>query len=186
MSLNFTAANRLSVLPDVSRDYLFNLLIPNINLMTGGIIDQEGLVVRAKTASIPSRGNNDDLEMHFLGTYVKYPGKPTFSNKLSVTLDETEDQIVLKAISAWQQRIFDMDPNSPTAGYSQAPNKAGLCTPITLKQYKFNGEQMGDDIVFYSAWPSNRDDVNLDMNANGKVVHTVTFTWDYWLLQPKV
>ena len=186
MSLNFTASNRISILPDVARAYLFNLLIPNISLMTGGIINQEGLVVRAKTATIPSRGNNDDLELHFMGTYVKYPGKPTFSNKLSVTLDETEDQIVIQAIQAWQQRIFDMDPNSPTAGYSQSVNKAGLCVPITLKQYKFNGSQLGKDIVFYNAWPSNRDDVNLDMNANDKISPTVTFTWDYWLLQPAI
>jgi hypothetical protein len=186
MALNFTAANRLSVLPDLSRDWLFNLLIPRISEMTNGLIDQEGLVVRAKTASIPSRGNNDDLEQHFLGTYVKYPGKPTFSNKLSVTLDETEDQIVLQAMQAWQQRIFDIDPNSPTAGYSQAANKAGLSVPITLKQYKFNGTQMGKDIVFYNAWPNMRDDVNLDMNANGKVSPVVSFTWDYWLLQPAI
>jgi hypothetical protein len=180
MALNFTAAGRLGVLPDISRDWLFNLLIPNIDLMTGGVIDQEGLVVRTKTAQIPGRGN-EDLQVHFMGMLVNYAGKPTFSHKLNVTVDETEDQIVLKALTAWRQRIFDVDPNSATAGYSQAVNKAGYTAPITLKQYKYNGQQYENDLVFYNSYISNVDDVGLDMAGNGKVMYNVTFTWDYWL-----
>jgi hypothetical protein len=84
---------------------------------------------------------------------------------------------------AWRQRIFDIDPSSTTAGYSQAPNKRALSTTITLRQYAYNGTKLENDIQFINAWPQEIGEIELAMTGNEKVAYAVTFTYDYWLLK---
>lgn len=178
---NFTVEGRLATISDVQRNFMFEVIISDIGKMTGNAINTEGLTIRAKTASIPSRGN-ESIDSFFMGMKQIFPGRPTFTNTLSVTLDETEDQIVTKALYAWRNRIFDTNPQSKTAGYSQAINKRALSASITLRQYKYNGVKLDNDIVFYNAWPSEVGDVELNMTGSEKVVYSVTFTYDYWKL----
>jgi len=121
-----------------------------------------------------------------MGTKANFPGKPSITDTLQVTLDETEDQKVQKAIYAWQQRIFDIDPTSGTAGYSQAVNKAGLSTTMMLRAYKYNGQKCDYDMVVYNAWPSERGEISFSMNGSEKVSPNVTFTFDYHLMQKSV
>lgn len=182
MALNFTVEGRLGAITDIQRNFMWELTIPNIGAMTSNTITQEGLVIRTKTCAIPSRGN-EEIESVFMGMRQWFPGRPTFSNKLAVSIDETEGQEVTKALYAWRQRIFDIDPSSPTAGYSQAVNKRALSTTIILRQYKFNGEKVENDIHFINAWPSDIGDVDLAMTGNEKIAYAVTFTFDYWLLK---
>jgi len=183
MAVNLTVEGRMAAIDDIQRDFLFEVHIPEIGSLTGGAIDQEGLIIRAKTCAIPARGN-DTIDSFFNGTKQIFPGRPTFSNLLAVGVDESEDQIVMKALYEWRQIIFDTDPNSPTAGYSKAANKRALSTKIVLRQYKYNGDPLDNDIVFYNAWPSGVDEVALNMEGNGKIQYPVTFTWDFWKLEP--
>ena len=180
--LNFTVEGRLGAIKDIQRNFLFEVIIPNVNAMTGGKITQEGLVIRTKTCALPSRGN-EEIESFFMGMKQIFPGRPTFSNKLAVSIDETEDQIVTKALYAWRQRIFDIDPASATAGYSQATNKRAMSTKITLRQYTYNGKKLENDIQFVNAWPSEIGEVELAMTGNEKIAYAVTFTFDYWILK---
>jgi len=179
---NLTVEGRLGAISDIQRNFMFEVIIPNIGAMTDGAIDVEGLTIRTKTCAIPSRGN-EEIESYFQGMKQLFPGRPTFSNKLAVALDETEDQIVGKALYAWRQKIFDIDPSSPTAGYSHAPNKRALSTTIILRQYAYNGMSLENDFVFYNAWPSDVGDIELNMTGNEKVSYAVTFTFDFWKKQ---
>ena len=99
MAQNFTIEGRLAAIEDIQRNFVFEVIIPNINIMTGGIMNQEALIIRAKTAAIPARGN-DTIDSFFMGMKQLFPGRPNFSNTLSCTLDETEDQIVMRATHA--------------------------------------------------------------------------------------
>lgn len=180
---NLTTEGRLAIIDDVQRDFLFEVHVPDISDMTGKVITQEGLIIRTKTAAIPSRGNST-IESFFAGTKQIFPGRPTFSNLLAIGADETEDQLIMKAMYEWRQRIFDTDPNSLTAGYSKSTNKRALSTSIILRQYKYNGDPLDNDIVFYNAWPSEMGEVALNMEGNGKVQYPITFSYDYWLLEP--
>jgi hypothetical protein len=179
MATNFTVEGRLGALPDPQRNFQFEVTIPNIGVMTGGILDMEGLIVRAKTASIPGR-SNEEIESFFMGTKQIFPGRPSFSNKLSITVDELEDQIIGKAMYAWMQRIFDIDPNSPTAGYSHVATKRMASTDLILRMYKYNGEKLSEDIIFTNSRPSAIEDIGLDMTGNEKITYAITFTYDFW------
>lgn len=180
--LNFTVEGRLGAIKDIQRNFMFEVLISDIGKMTGNAITQEGLVIRTKTCAIPSRGN-EEIESFFMGMKQVFPGRPTFANKLAVSIDETEDQIVTKALYAWRQRIFDVDPASMTAGYSQAANKRAMSTTITLRQYSYDGKKLENDIKFVNAWPSEIGEIELAMTGNEKIAYAVTFTFDYWLLK---
>lgn len=185
---NFTVEGRLATIDDLQRNFMFELIIPalagiigtnNQNIVTQDIV--ESVTIRAKTASIPARGN-EEIESVFMGMKQFFPGRPVFTNKLSVSLDETEDQFVLQMLTTWRNKIFDTRNDSATAGYSQAANKRALSTNITLRQYRYNGEKLKQDIVFVNAWPQDVGDVELSMAGNEKVTFGVSFTYDFWKL----
>jgi len=180
---NLTPEGRLALIDDIQRNYSFELLIPDIGTMTDKEIDQEGFAIRCKNAAIPSRGITT-IDSYFHGMKQVFPSRPDLTNALAVSVDETEDQIVMKSIYAWRQKIFDIDPDSTTAGYSKAMNKRSVSTTIILRQYKYNGVAVDNDIHFINSWPSNMGDVALDMSGDGKVMYDITFTWDYWILKP--
>jgi len=187
---NFTVEGRLSTIADLQRNFMFDVSIMNIKTMLdsealASLISadlQEDLVVRTKTCVIPARGN-EDIESFFMGMKQIFPGRPTFSNKLGLQIDETEDQLVMKVLTAWRNRIFDTRFDSATAGYSQSQTKRGLSTQIILRKYKYNGTKLDNDIIFYNAWPSEVGDVDLSMAANEKVTFNATFTFDFWKLK---
>jgi hypothetical protein len=179
---NFTLENRLGAIPDIQRNFLWEFLIPNINVMTNNIIDTESLIIHTKTALIPGR-SVEDIESFFMGMKQIFPGRVTFPNKMAIGIDEDESQIIHKGLYAWMQKQFDVDPDSATAGYSQVPTKRLMCTDVILRCYKYNGEKMENDSVLTNCRPSAIEDVNLDMAGNEKVNYSVTFTYDYWLLK---
>lgn len=185
---NFTVEGRLSTIDDLQRNFLFEIDIPNIKALLGTIPNitsddyVESLTIRTKTASIPARGN-EEIESFFMGMKQFFPGRPTFANKLSLQLDETEDQFIFQVLTTWRNLIFDTRPDSATAGYSQKPNKRALSTSIILKQYRYDGVKLKNDIEFVNAWPSEVGDVELSMNGNEKVTFNTTFTFDFWRLK---
>jgi hypothetical protein len=184
---NFTVEGRLSTIDDLQRNFMFEVTIPNIAQMVGvasGITPaglMEGMTIRTKTCSIPGRGN-DEIESFFMGMKQFFPGRPTFSNKLALQIDETEDQYVLTALTAWRNRIFDIRQTSDHSGYSHAANKRQLSTTIVLRQYKYDGTKLPNDIEFINAWPQEVGDVELAMAGNEKVTFNASFTYDFWRL----
>ena len=187
---NFTVEGRLSTIDDLLRNFMFEVTIPDIATMVGSEAGvgtdglMESMTIRTKTCSIPARGN-EEIESFFMGMKQIFPGRPTFTNKLALQIDETEDQLVLRALTAWRNRVFDTRPDSSTAGYSKAANKRALSTTIILRQYKFDGTPLPNDIVFVNAWPQEVGDVELSMAGNEKVTFNVTFTYDFWKLKGK-
>ena len=188
---NFTVEGRLSTIDDLLRNFMFEVTIPDIATMVGtesGVSSgdlMESMTIRTKTCSIPARGN-EEIESVFMGMKQFFPGRPTFSNKLSLQIDETEDQLVMQVLTAWRNRVFDTRPDSFTAGYSKASNKRGLSTSIILRQYRYDGTALPNDIVFVNAWPQEVGDVELAMAGNEKVTFNVTFTYDFWKLKGKI
>jgi hypothetical protein len=180
---NFTIENRLGLIKDIARSWLYELIIPDIKTVTNNVIDQEGLIVRVKSAVIPGR-SIELIESVYLGMKQLFPGKPSFTNSLALSIDETEDQIVLKAINEWQQNIFDIDNLSPTGGYSKKPNKRSMTTKVILRMYAYNGVKLPNDFVMYNCFPSSRDDITLSMESNDKVQVPLTLSFDFWKLEP--
>ena len=185
---NFTIEGRLATIDDLQRNFMFEVIIPNISSIIPKSDDivsndlMESLTIRTKTCVIPARGN-EEMDSYFMGMKQYFPGRPTFTNKLGVQIDETEDQLIMQLLTAWRNKIFDTRPDSATAGYSQAANKRAMSTSILLRQYRFNGEKLKSDIEFVNAWPQEVGDVDLAMAGNEKVTFNVTFTYDFWRLK---
>ncbi len=183
---NFTAQNRLGELRDPQRDFIFELIISDTELKTvtgktAHMLDSGGFTVRCKTSTIPSRGT-DSIDVFFAGLKAVFPGRPTFGdNSFSVQLDETEDQLVFNTGYAWRERIFSVDPDGASPGYSSSINKAGLTANPILRMYTYNGVPMPTDIVFKNAWLADVGQVELSMQGNGKVTYNWTFKFDYWV-----
>jgi hypothetical protein len=182
MATNLTIEGRAKVLPDIQRNWMWELQIPGIGDVTNGIMgNDEDLVIRARTAVIPSRGN-EPIESNFIGMKQFFPGKPTFGHSFAVTIEETENQIVHQALTAWQNLVFNISPKDPTGGASLAPFKRAATKDIYLLMYKYNQYPIEKKIHFYNCFIQNIDDVSMDYTGNESVKFTATFQFDFWTL----
>jgi len=180
---NFTIEGRAKTLPDIQRNWMWELLIPSISDVTNGVMgDVEDLIIRCRTAVIPARGN-EPIESNFMGMKQFFPGKPTFTHTFDVTIEETQDQIVHKALTAWQNLVFSVSPTTPTGGASLRPLKRDVAKDIYLVMYKYNQEEMERKIRFYNAFISNVGDVPMDYTTQAAGQFTATFQFDFWELQ---
>ena len=75
---NFTIENRMKKLPDIQRTWMWELLIPAIANVTGGIMgDVDDLIIRVRSAVIPGR-QIESMTSEFMGMKQYFPGKTTF------------------------------------------------------------------------------------------------------------
>ena len=179
--MNLTLEGRAKTLPDIQRNWMWELVIPAIADVTTDEMGVEDLVIRCRTAVIPARGN-EPIESQFMGMKQFFPGKPTFNNTFDVTIEETEDQKVLRAITRWQDLIFQTSPTDPFGGSSQRPIKRDLAKDIYLVMYKYNQEELTNKIRFFNAFPQNVADVPMDYATQAAVQYSVTFQFDFWRL----
>lgn len=178
--MNFTIEGRAKKLDDIQRNWMWELLILSISDVTGGIMaDVEDLIIRARTCTIPSRGN-EPITSEFMGMKQFFPGKPTFGNTFEVSIEETQNQIVWKALTAWQELVFSIDPTSPTGGASQRPLKRDVAKDVFLIMYAYNGVPLEKKVRFFNCFPQNVGDVNLDYTGNESVKFGCTFQFDFW------
>jgi len=172
---NFTVAGRLKNLPDIQKQYMWELIIPSIE-----DLDEDDMIVRARNVVIPGR-TITPIESFFMGTKQFFAGRTEYTGTFAVQLEEFEDQKVHTALHSWMQLIHDYDPASPTAGGQKVPTKQDYIKNIVLKMYKSDQTKFEKDVVFYQAWPTSVGDATLDYTANDSVKYDVTFQFDYWL-----
>lgn len=178
---NFTIEGRAKAIDDIQRTWKFELSIPNISEIVEGVTD-EGLTIRTRTANIPGR-TNEPIESVFMGTKQQFPGKETFTHTLEVQYEESEDQYIAKALYAWKEKIFTVDPENDNAGGAQGLAKRnGLATDMFLKMYRYNNDPLEKMVRLFNAWPAVVPEVALDYNDNASVKYQVTFEYDFWTL----
>jgi hypothetical protein len=179
---NLTIEGRARKLPDIQRTWLWELVIPSITDVTGGVIQNvEDLIVRCRTAVIPARGT-EGIQSSFMGMTQWFPSKPTFTQTFDVTIEETEDQIVHKALTAWSDILFNTDPTAANGGSSTRPLKRDMAKDIYLVMYTYDQREMKKKIRFYNAYPENVGDVTLDYTDNASVKFGCVFRYDFWRL----
>ena len=182
MATNLTIEGRAKTLPDIQRNFMWEIFIPAISDVTGRIMgDVEDLVIRARTATIPSRGN-EPITSEFIGMKQFFPGKPTFGNTFEVTLEESDSQIVHQALTFWQNLIFSVSPGRARGGHSQRPLKRDIAKDVFLLMYKYNGDEIDKRVRFYNCFVQNVGDVSLSYSSNEAVAYSVGFQFDFWEL----
>lgn len=184
--MSFHIENRTRNLPDPIRSYNWELIIPDIGSVTDSVKDIEDLIVRCRVAAMPSRGI-ESIESYFMGMKQKFPGRPTFSNTLSVSFQDTENMIISKALYEWANRIFDIRGDSSTGGGARVDKKRDIAKTIYLKLYGYKADKVLDvGFKFVNAYIENQEEVSLDYNSNELITIPVTFSFDYWELTREI
>jgi len=179
---NLTIEGRAKTLPDIQRNWMWELFIPSISDVTGGIMgDVEDLIIRARSVVIPSRGN-EPITSEFIGMKQYFPGKPTFGATFAVNIEETQDQIVHKALTYWQNLIYNISPTDANGGQSLRAAKRDVAKDLYLIMYKFNGEPMEKKIRVYNAFIQNVGDVTMAYSGNESVKYDCIWQYDFWEL----
>ena len=176
--MSFSIDNRAKNLPDVQKQFLFELEMPAI-----GGVTEEDMIVRVRSAVIPQRAI-EVIESNFMGMKQFFPGRPSFSHTLTVDFEEFEDQKVLTHIYEWFEKITVIDPADAQSGVAKkSESKKTFAQDITLRMYSTDGTELDKTIVFYNAYPETLSDSTLGYANNDSVKMNVTFRFDYWLLK---
>lgn len=191
--MNFNIeGRRLTKLKDPVKTWLYELIIPEANLIAPGIItDVDDVVIRTRTASIPQRALSQ-IASSFMGYTQYFPGKQTFGNTISTTFEEFEDQKISLFIYAWFQAINDASPQiggSVTPIVGKAPGTAafpskrlGLSRTMYLRMYSISGDPLPYQIKFINTWPETVEAIQLDNNAEDSMKISVNWRFDLWQL----
>lgn len=196
MGNNFTIdGTRLSSFKDVQKTYLWNIFIPNIQLLSTSnvlpvpkdLIDEEDILLRARSVTIPG-GGFESVETNFMGFKQYFPIKLKQTNTITTELEEFEDQKVSKLLYNWKNKIINQNPLSPFAGNSSllTPMKkapiVGYSRNIQLRCYGTDGHELEQKIVCYNAYPADVQDVSLSYHSSDSVKYNVTWQFDYWVI----
>jgi len=184
--LNFTIENRMKALPDVQKNFMWQLMIPGIIQVApnSALLDMEDLLVRCRSVSIPQRSNTV-IQSDFMGTKKYSPGKPDAGGTVAATFEETEDMAVKRIFNEWEQNIFNINPQSVlTAGKSRRPFNRQLKKDLFLVMYGYSGIPLPKMIRFHNAFPQTVGEVAMDYGAGAAVQYPVTFQYDFWTLFP--
>jgi hypothetical protein len=179
---SFFLDSRLKAQGDIQRSYLFELLFPDISKVCTSIKDPEALLVRTRTATIPSRGN-ETIESFFFGQKQLFPGRPVFGNTMNITVEEASDQRILKCFHEWNSKICDMNPDSANAGVAAvAVKRGGYSIDAFLRTYSYDGTELGKKIQFVNCWIGQIDDTQLDYSTSDSIKYNISLNFDYWKL----
>lgn len=179
----FHIEKRMAGLPDILRTYNWQVLIPGINSLPGlaNIMTQEDLMLRARAVAIPQRGI-DKIESNFMAMKQYFPGRVNFSGNVSITFEELEDQKVLRAMNAWANVL--VDTNIATGGAGLGTTKRAVSRDIFVQPSKFNGTKTDFCVKLYNCFPESMSDVSLSYDNSDKVSIDMTFSYDFWTIEP--
>lgn len=176
---NFHIEGRQKGLSDIQRNFMWEVdIFDGISPLTIET-NIDDLRFQVKNISTPGR-TIETIETWFYGLKQNIPSKTTFSNSITMTLEEREDQFVLNTIYNWMESIQSVDPLKWTL--------LGLGGKLTKKQMlirmlKYDGTPTKNALELKNVYPTTFPEVNLDYSGNDSVKYDVTFNYDYWLLR---
>ena len=183
---NFTINNRTQRLKDIQRNFMWQLIIPEVfSVAPSALLDFEDLVVRCRSVSIPQR-STEAITSNFMGTRQFFAGRADpGGGTVSVNFEDTEDMLIKRVMYEWQQNIFNTNPKSATtAGKSKKLKKSEIVKDMYLVMYGYSGTILPKVIRFHNAWVQTVGDAQLSYDGNESVKYDVTFQYDYWTLFP--
>ena len=180
----FIEGRKIKGFADIQRNFDYEISFTNAHTIVGWS-DAEDLTLRARSFSVPSRGN-EQIDSNFGAMKQFFPGKPTFENTTTIVFEETESQKVQKFLHAWQQKIFNVNEGHANHNRKRGDDGqgigggTGICDMITVKAFRFNGDELDNKYYFINAWLQNVDSVNIDYSQNESIKFSATFQFDFW------
>lgn len=185
--LNFHIAGRATAMADVQRNFMFNVVILDVNKVapkSAVPLGIEDLTVRCTSVKVPDVSITS-IETLFMGTKQFFPGKKEAGGTVTCNFYETEDQQITRFLYEWSQNIFNTNPDAKLglgAGRSSSPLKAGLCSDILVQMYSYAGLPLPYAIRAVNCWITAAPAPDLNFSGNEAVNYSVSFQCDYWKL----
>lgn len=155
-------------LTNPARVYMWDVVIPN--LPGGG--NEDTIEIRGFSSAIPGRAVGEIL-LPFKGTAgMKVPGKLDLTHTWAVTFRESTDKKTFEALHAWQEAIIGVKTG---IGGPDPMVKADLY----LRCLDLNGSPWLK-IKLVGCYVQGIDEVPLSYDADGVIMYTCTFSYDYW------
>ena len=95
---------------DLTKSWLFLVNFKFDNKDLEDLLDADEMLLRAKTASIPSKSFGE-LTTEFMGSKLVYPGKATVDGDLSIQFDEFQDMKISKILHRWSNLMSAACPS---------------------------------------------------------------------------
>lgn len=175
------ATNNMSVFttkiqnnPDLAKNYLFLVNFKFDNKSLEDLLDAEELLLRAKTASLPSKSIGE-LTTEFMGSKLVYPGKATVDGDLSITFDEFQDMKISRILHKWSNLVFnhaigqDFDAQGITGGAYSNYLKDYTATVIVDLYDSTLTQKLPISYKFRFCWPKEISAFELSMEGQDKV-----------------
>jgi hypothetical protein len=170
----------IAAFADIIRTYNHEIQFNNKNGILSEHWGDEDFTLRARSFSLPSRGN-ETIESNFGGMKQFFPGRPTFSNTVQITFEETESQKVQRFLNAWQQRIYNVNTGHGEYDSKRGTgSKDGIADTITITSFDNSGEELPNRYFFINAWLQNVEEVSIDYSQSEAVRYQATFQYDFY------
>lgn len=167
---------------DLAKNYLFLVNFKFDNKTLEDLLDSEEMLLRAKTATLPSKSISE-LTTEFMGSKLVYPGKATVDGDLSITFDEFQDMKISRILHKWSNLVFnhaigqDFDAQGITGGAYSNYLKDYTAT-IIVDLYKSSlTEKLPISYKFRFCWPKEIAAAELNMEGSDKIQRSVTFKY---------
>jgi hypothetical protein len=133
----------------------------------------------ARSVTFPGR-QNSVLTDDYQGWKTHYPGKMDMGENVSISFAERQDGAILRVIQAWQELINSTRPDSVRGSFQYTGDfKRDLVGTMAVTMLRTDGSQTGMSGWYYNVWPSNRNQVNLDMTSEDFVKPDIEFVYDW-------
>lgn len=171
-------------LPDLAKQYLYQTKFTPTNggnSVLNNIFESEDLMIRAKTISMPSKSFNE-LTTSYLGSEIKYPGKPTIAGTFSIQFDEFQDLYISNCFYQWQNIMYNQDFTINTSN-----QYTGGAISNRLSDYTCNVDVILYDSTlktklpyfyrYYLVWPKEISQAELSQEGDQKITRQITFQY---------
>ncbi len=144
---------------------LWDINITNNIHFTGDLVN-----LRAQSVELPKR-TGTSLEINIRGQKIKQPGDYEYSGVTTLTLIETDDLAITKAISEWREEIIETNTNSMAT-------KEDVECSIVIRRLNRKGEATGT----WTLTGCYLEDYELGdlSDAGDLVLPTMTISYDYF------
>lgn len=168
---------------DLAKNWLFSVIFEyESGSALSRVIGTDDFMLRAKTANLPQK-EFTQLETHYMGSKIVYPGKATVAGTFSVTFDEFQDLYISKALHRWQNLLFnqgfqnDIDAQGITGGASSNYLKDYSATVRVVLYDSQLKSKLPIEYKFYYVWPQNVAQTSLTQEGSEKITRECTFQY---------
>lgn len=144
-----------------------------VGLSTGS---EEGLTVRAQSASIPTT-SNEAFEINFKDRRTFFKGRDTSPHTISITFFDSEDWVAYNYFQEWHDALIS-NPVSG-GGVTSALYKA----TVLVKTFSTDGETITSTTTLKNAFPTEIGEISLSYDTSENITFDVTMQFDQKLFE---